>query len=57
MALLLCGILCLLIVLLALTLHFLSLTQARTLTVLERLDPGRKTEVMRFLVAAVGSGC
>jgi uncharacterized protein YjbI with pentapeptide repeats len=29
-----------------------TLAQARTLTVLERLDPGRKTEVMRFLVAA-----
>ena len=29
-----------------------TLAQARTLTVLERLDPSRKTEVMRFLVAA-----
>jgi uncharacterized protein YjbI with pentapeptide repeats len=29
-----------------------TLALARTLTVLERLDPSRKTEVMRFLVAA-----
>jgi hypothetical protein len=29
-----------------------TLAQARTLTVLERSDPSRKTEVMRFLVAA-----